>query len=53
MSAELTSLSDIVRRGVYEIPAEKVAAAILEWHMGAYLGGEGVLLRLRITPTSP
>lgn len=53
MSAQLKTLSDSVRRGLYEIPAEKVAAAILEWHIGDRLGDQGLTLRLHLSPTAP
>ena len=53
MSAHLRQLADSLTRGIYEISAEKVAAAILEWHVGDRLGDQGLLLRIRVSPTSP
>lgn len=53
MSTQLKSLSETVKRGLYEVPAEKVAAAILEWHIGDRLGDKGLTLRLHLSPTAP
>ena len=53
MSTQLKNLSDSVERGLYEVPAEKVAAAILEWHIGDRLGDQGLTLRLQLSPTNP
>ena len=53
MSAQLKNLSDSVQRGLYQVPAEKVAAAILEWHIGDRLGDKGLTLRIHLSPTNP
>lgn len=53
MSAHLRQLAESLTRGIYEISPEKVAAAILEWHVGDRLGDQGLLLRIRVNPTSP
>ena len=53
MSTQLKSLSESVKRGLYDVPAEKVAAAILEWHIGDRLGDKGLTLRLQLSPTNP
>ena len=53
MSAHLRQLADSLTRGIYDISPEKVAAAILEWHMGDRLGDQALLLRIRVSPTNP
>lgn len=53
MSTELESLSKSVQSGRYQVAAEKVALAIMEWYMGHRLGDERLRLTLQISPTNP
>ena len=51
MSSQLENLSVAVKKGLYEVPADKVATAIMEWHIGDRLGDKS--LRLHLNPTNP